>query len=369
MRVRFICVLSLILALSGCNSSTTIGGTGATRTYNGTASVGDFLNITINTAASTLTYTNVSNGDTGTVPFTLNSDGSYALNDPSGNLTTAIEVPGYALLIAANKTGPNHDTPALITAVESGPISLSTFANHNYNYMQFRTAAGGLEVGSVSIGSTTGQDTSYWPYGALNSGQNSPFNNSTLDFSQAVESSSGTYLSGPEGGQGGGTDYIFGTSGGFFIVDTPNGSILGLQKAATKDFDPSFAGTYKAMFYQKTGAATGQGNVETGTPSLGSATITITSGGAISVSDSSGTLIAQSTLTPIADASYLYGSSGELQDPCYGLFTFRVTTANSQQDVFVTFVGNSVMFSAFSADLPWSAGSSTYDYLYGVGLK
>jgi hypothetical protein len=48
-------------------------------------------------------------------------------------------------------------------------------------------------------------------------------------------------------------------------VDTQNGAILGLKKAASAAFDPSFAATYNAIYYQKTGASTGAGNVETGT--------------------------------------------------------------------------------------------------------
>jgi hypothetical protein len=174
-------------------------------------------------------------------------------------------------------------------------------------------------------------------------------------------------MSMPDGGSG--NDYIFGTAGGFFIVDTPNGSILGLKKAATKDFDPKVAGTYSAIFYQKTGASTGQGNVETGTPSLGQATITVTETGGVTVTDGQGNVVTQATLIPVADASYLYGSAGELADPCNGLFTFRVTNSTSQQDVFVTFVQNAVVFSSFSANLPWAPGNSTYNYLYGVGLK
>jgi hypothetical protein len=75
----------------------------------------------------------------------------------------------------------------------------------------------------------------------------------------------------------------------------------------------------------------------------------------------------QTTLTPVADASYLYGA-GELTDPCYGLFTFRVSTANSQQDVFVTFMDHTILFASFTAVLP-ANGSNPYDYLYGVGLK
>jgi len=77
--------------------------------------------------------------------------------------------------------------------------------------------------------------------------------------------------------------------------------------------------------------------------------------------------ILQSQLTPVADAAYLVGA-GELTDPCFGLFTFHVTTANSQRDVFVTFQNRSVLFSSFSTSLPWQP-ANTYDYLYGVGLK
>jgi len=55
------------------------------------------------------------------------------------------------MIIQAGKTGPGSNTPALITAVESGPISLSTFEGHSYNYMQFRTSSGGVSIGSVTI--------------------------------------------------------------------------------------------------------------------------------------------------------------------------------------------------------------------------
>ncbi len=374
MRLRLAGALLIVAGIAGCGTANQLTPSNpvtpaATRhVYNGTASVGDFLNITIDTGALTMTYANLSNGQTGTVPYTVNADGSYTLNDPTGNLTAAYEVPGYALLIEATKAGADKNTPALITAVESGPISMSTFANQSYNYMQFRTAAGGLEVGSVTLSASSGQNSSYWPYGNLNSSENNPFHGSTLDFSQVVEDSSGTFMKSPDG-EPGVYDYVFGTANGFFIVDTPNGSILGLPKASTKDFDPGTAGTYNAIFYQKTGASTGAGNVETGSPSLGKATIAVSATGAVTVTDPQGNVVTQATLTPIADASYLYGSAGQLTDPCNGMFTFRVKTATSQQDVFVTFVKNAVVFSTFSASLPWSPGNGTYDYQYGVGLK
>ncbi|MGA2278378.1 MAG: hypothetical protein ABSG00_12325 [Terracidiphilus sp.] len=372
MRLRFLCVLLILAGISACGNQTTtiISKPATTHSYNGTASVGDFLTITLNTTALTITYNNLSNGDSGTIPYTVNANGSYTLSDPNGNLLSAYEIPGYALVIQAAKAGPAHDTPAVITAVETGPISLSTFASHSYNYMQFRTAAGGLEVGSVTIGSTSGTNSSYWPYGSFNQNSGGAFNSGTLDFSGMTEASSGTYFYGPDSGGGSGNDYIFGTANGFFIVDSPNGSIIGLPKAASAAFDPTVAGTYNGVFYEKANAQTGVGNVETGTASTSQATIVVTAAANITVTDSNGNTIINATLTPVANSSFLYGtgSDGKLTDPCNGLFAFRAVTGTYEHDVFVTFVGNSVVFSKFSANLPWSQ-SSGYSYWYGVGLK
>jgi len=352
--------------LASCTSTTRSVSVPASRVYHGTASVGDFMTITLDSNAQTIAYTDISNGDGGTVPYIVNSDGTYTLNDPKGNLVTAYEVPSYALLIQAAKTGPNLNTPSLITAVDSGQISMSTWAGHSYNYMQFRTAAGGLEVGSANISAQgVGSNSSYWPYGALNQ-SGSSFNTGTIDITQAQLDSSGTFLKISD--QGGSYDYVFGTANGVFAVDTANGAILGLKKASSKDFDSSFAGTYKAIYYQKTGASTGMGNIESGNASLGNARLVVTGLGNVTVSDAQGNTIVQALLTPVADATYLYGSAGELQDPCYGVFTLRVTTPSSQQDVFVTFMDRAMLFSSFKAKLP-SSSSGTYDYLYGVALK
>ncbi len=151
-------------------------------------------------------------------------------------------------------------------------------------------------------------------------------------------------------------------------MDTANGAILGLQRATTKDFNPTFAGSYKAIYYQKTSATTGQGNIETGTPNLGNATLTVAANGAATLTDSANNTLAQGTLTPVADTSYLYGANDQLTDPCYGLFTFRSTTGTSQQDVFVTFQGRAVLFSSFTGKLTQDP-SNTYDYFYGVAMK
>ena len=373
MRIRWIllCVVSMVLA--GCNSTppATSPPSPSSRSYHGSASVGDFLSITIDPSALTIAYSDVSNGESGTVPYTVNSNGTYTLNDPAGNLISAYEVPNYAMLIQAAKAGPSQNTPALVTAVESAQISLSTFEGQAYNHMQFRTSSGGVSIGSVSITAQGAATTSsYWPYGALSAsnGGQSAFNSSSFDLSQAQLDSSGTFLKMADPGGSGNYDYIFGTANGVFAVDNPNGTIFGLQKAASKNFDASFAGTYTAMYYQKINASTGNNNTETGTPSLGSATIVVSSSGQITITDSSGNQMAQGTLSAVADTSYLYGTAGELQDPCWGLFTVRITTGSSQQDVFVSFLNSSMLFSSFSANVPWSQGG-TYNYFYGVGLK
>lgn len=371
MRTRTASVLLMMALLAGCTSTPrTIVAAPTSRVYHGTASVGDFMTITINSGVQTIAYTDLSNNASGTVSYTVNSDGMYTLSDPTGNLVAAYEVPNYALLIQAAKTGPNANTPALVTAVESGQISLTTFEGQAYNFMQFRTAAGGLNVGSVNVGTDgTGSTSTFSPYQSYNSGYQggSPFNSGILEMATAQLDPSGTFLKilDPDGTN---YDYVFGTANGIFAVDTQNGAILGLKKAASKNFDPTTAGTYKALYYQKNNATTGAGNVETGTPSMGNATLVVTAGGQFTISDSSGNQMVQSTLTPVSDVSYLYGTSGELSDPCYGLFTFRITTATAQQDVFVTFMGQAMLFSSFTANLPWNS-AGTYNYFYGVGLK
>jgi hypothetical protein len=215
-----------------------------------------------------------------------------------------------------------------------------------------------------------GSNSSFWPYGAYNAGNQgqSPFNSGTIDLSQAQLDASGTFLRLPEPNNPSVSDYVFGTANGIFAVDTQNGAILGLKKAASAAFDPSVAGTYKAIYYQKTGASTGAGNVESGAPSLAAATVFVSSSGQATVSDAQGNQIVQGMLVPIANTPYIYlPDDSELQDPCNGLFTFRATTPSiSQQDVFVAFMGQAVLFSSFTANL---AQPGTYSYFYGVGLK
>lgn len=366
MRTAKIGLLVLICFLAGCNSTSRLNvPQSAVRAYNGTASVGDFLTISINAMALTITYKNYTNGDSGTVPYTVNSDGTYTITDPNGNLLAAYEVPGTALMVETAKSGPQHDTAALITAIESKPAAISSFAGRSFNYLQFRTASGGVELGTVTIDAQGNiEHDGYWPYGVVS--QQNMFSGGNFPASSVVEDASGNFFTINESS---GADYVFGTQNGLFAVDTGNGTILGLPKAASKTFDASWAGTYTAIFYEKAGAQTGQGNVESGTPSEGVATVTIASSGLMTITDSGNTTLASGTLAAVADTAYLYdGTANKLSDPLNGMFTFRTATGNSQQDVFVSFQGNAAIFSSFQTALP-VVQSATYTYFYGVGLK
>jgi len=58
-------------------------------------------------------------------------------------------------------------------------------------------------------------------------------------------------------------------------VDTANGAILGLKKAASANFDASSAGTLQRHLLPED-ERDGHANGETGTASLGSATLVVT---------------------------------------------------------------------------------------------
>ena len=153
-----------------------------------------------------------------------------------------------------------------------------------------------------------------------------------------------------------------------FAVDTGNGTILSQPKAAAKAFNATSAGTYTGIFYEKVNAQMGQNNAESGTVVESKATVTVSAGGLATISDAAGNTMAAGTLSAVADTPYLYdGTANKLSDPLYGMFTFR-ETANSQQDVFMTFQGNAVIFSSFSVGLPVQQNAA-YTYFYGVGLK
>jgi len=333
-------------------------------TYNGTASVGDFMTLTVDPETLTISYDDRSNGQAGSIPFTWNIDGSYTLNDPSGNLTFAYEIPGYGIVVKANKTGPARNSMAMIAAMETTPVSLAGLAGTTYNCMTVGTSAGGLQVGSETVTTTAASTATYWPYGAL---AGTAQQAASLPLTGAVLDISGSFLTAPLGS--GGNAYAFGSAGNVFAIDTTTGSLIATPQAATSAFNAAWAGTYKAVSYQKVEAAMSESGVESGIVSVNDLTLVVNAAGLASLYDDLGDQVASGTLTAVADASYLFGGAGApLSTPCNGLFTFRGTAGGVQQDFFCSFATGAAVFSVFSAPAPWVPGSSTYSYLYGVGL-
>jgi len=134
-------------------------------------------------------------------------------------------------------------------------------------------------------------------------GQGSMFNGGYFPASSMAEDASGNFFTIHE--TGGHDDYVFGTQNGFFAVDTEGGTILSGPKAASKDFDSTTAGTYRALFYTKSNAQMGQNNVESGTASEENGTVTIGANGSVVITDSQGNTIASGTVAAIADTTYI----------------------------------------------------------------
>ena len=135
MRLRVLLLSFLLAAIGDSNSLPSTTPVSGLRSYNGTSSAGGFLTINLDPVAHTLTYTDLTNGDSGVVPFLENSDGAYELNDPEGILLAAYELPNYGLLIEAADTGRDHDAQALISAVPASEVSVSTWAGQDYKHL------------------------------------------------------------------------------------------------------------------------------------------------------------------------------------------------------------------------------------------
>jgi hypothetical protein len=363
MRIRPFFLGFLLLLFVGHNPPR-VQSVGAVRVYNGTSSVGDFFTFTVDPVAYTLTYTDWSNGDEATTSYRVDSDGTYQLVDPNRNLVLGYEVPNHGLLIQATNTGPDHETAALVVAVQNASLSLPQWAGRKYNFLQLGIGTEGFQVGSLASDDEGNVNTTaYWPLGSLSPGhrviQRGGFSGHSLQ-----EDGGGTFLRLSD--NDGGYHYLFGSGNEILAMDTPSGAIFAFKKAASKDFDPSLSGVYKGLYYQAA-VKKESSSSEMGAPSLGVATVIVGADGEVSMKDGEDNLLLQGDLTPFADASYLYGGN-TLQDRCFGLFTSRASSAESQTDIFVGFMDRGVLVSSLNTRLPWGGGIR-YEYLYGVGLR
>ncbi len=354
--------------ITACSSSDDGATTAAasSRSYSGTASVGDFLTVRLDTVARTMHYHNTTNGDDYDVGYTLSDDGAYTFADPHGNLVTGYEVPGFAMVIQANKAGPGKNAPAVITAIQSTTVTTDVFRDKDYNYMQFRTSSGGMELGHVHCGADgTISPNGFWPYGHYNG--DSAFHNASLPLTgiTSMPDHSALVLSLVEDGVTE-NDYIFATTGGFLAVDTPNGAIVCMRQRGTSAFDATtMGGSYHAILYAKSDCQTGVGNVETaGSQQVMTGTMTIAADGTVNVVGSGGgPVVSGATLTPLS-ATELVGT-GKLEDPCPGFFRFSNGDATAPRDIYLAFMTDAVLIASFT----FNTATHHYDYFYGVGLR
>ncbi len=405
MQTRIRAVFLLPVLLFGLLLLTACGGTAAstspasttpaitTRTYSATASVGDFLQIAIDPAASTLSYSNLTNGAAGTnIPFTVNSDGTYSFTDPANHLLMGYEVPNYALVLQVNNAGPTQASTALVFSAAQTPMVPTNFFGQKFNFMQFRTSNAGVEIGDASIAANGGLTVNTYQPGleldtesTFTRGLKQPatyaFENLTGDNIPATANYT-NFLTMTDPGAQGGTDYLFETPLGSLISDTPLGTALILPQGSPT-FDSSFAGSYSLMYYKMQVTNVTAQDVEQGTVTMGTSTLTISASGTLTLTEPNNLGVMtqkwQGTLEPVASAPYLYGtgSDGLLSDPCPGLFTFRLKNGYSyvsgtpgRLDVFVTFLGGAsqtMFLSTFTTPYPVTT-DLVYTYRYGVAF-
>ena len=346
-----------------------------THRYQTTASVGDFLQITIDKDAHTATYLNKTNGLTARdFPYVLDGKGGYAFADPNGHLKTAVELEDYALVVDVDKAGPNKDTRALAIGAATQPISMADLSDRTLNMMQLRTRNGGMEVGNVAL-TTRGNGLTvdlqrYWPRGATMNGEH-PFHVGVMgtlpvqegpgehDFLTLAETARGVTTA----------DYVFKTSSGL-AIDMSNGNILMLEQPASKEMDPASAGNYRALAYRKSGARGGPDDeAESGELTVGFLDVAVDAAGHFLALDHDHGVVIDDDLVPVPDVSDLTGA-GKL-DPARskGIFTFRTHGPTGNREVFVIFTKNGMLFSSFTGRVSEGGGEAPYDYFYGAAVK
>lgn len=345
--------------------------------FSGSASVGDL--VLFDLQANPATYTNVSNGTSGSFSYTVNGDGTLSITDLSGAVVAGVLVEDFALVLQMTNTGPDADQPALVFAIqqqEINPLSIASLGKE-YNFVQFRTNSGGMEIGHASIDDAGTIDTeAYWPFGEISGSEEgafSPMGEAPMP-SSSFEQHTPYVLRLPDDEEGT-YSYIFQSSAGIFLIDTPNGNIICLKEQESAAFSPSWAGNYKAIFFDKSGCST-SGDDELGTVEMGTANLTITESGVISVSENDGTpVMAATQISPFSTASSggspLFVGPGKLSNDCKGLFHFRADAGtSSQRDVFVIPLasavggGSAIAFCSLRGNDP-----NDYDYFYGIAIK
>jgi hypothetical protein len=264
---RWLLVLGVALA-AGCGGG---GGSGSkVHSYNGAASVGDMLTITVDQGAHTIAYVNQTNGDAGTVPYSDRADGGLDVTDPNGDLEQCYEVPGVALVCSGTKLGPTGapKEPALIYGIEQVPFTKADMKSQALGHLNFRTKEGGIEVGHLVFdASGDGLHEAYFPVDQVLPagwyGKDLYEHDMSMAAAQMADNAALGTVDWTEPGTGH-VSHIFGTPGGNFIADTPQGAVFTFRDAASAALPASAAGTYTALVYSK--SVSYLAGTETGTP-------------------------------------------------------------------------------------------------------
>jgi hypothetical protein len=366
--------LPLALALAAC------GGGGASSTppaavddYNGTASVGDFLGVTIDHDASIIHWTNGTNGESGEAPFTVASDGALLVATDTGQIKKAYEIPGYGVVALDANAGPAHDRPSPVFLWEKVAATKSEFKAMAGNMLQFRNS-GAFEIGCGGIASdgSTLTHSGYLPeqllYGgsAFVQGETLPIltappaDPTTFDGIVLADKPDGTIsfqaykssLPGPDGNPG-----VLFRAGSSWVIDVDNGSVFLLDAPASKAWQPSNAGTFHLMGWRASGVTSSAA----GTGTFFETTVTLDAAGTMTMDDPGGGPPTVVGLVPFADDADLAGPD-RVDLACNGLFTNGAGNAASK--LVAGFVGQNVFFGSVKL-----TDGPTAEFVYGVALK
>ncbi len=364
----------LVLALAACGG----GGGGSTTAssshdYNGTASVGDFLTITIDRDASVLHWANGTNGETGQAPFTIGTDGALLVSTDTGQVKKAYEIPGYGVVALDPNAGPSHDRPSQVFLWEKTAATKSEFKAMAANFIQFRNN-GTFEVGCGSIAADGSAIThsGYLPEQAIfgepqfTQGTTMPIlsappaDPATFDGIVLSDRSDGTIsfqaykssLPGPDGSPG-----VLFQAGSSWVIDVDYGSVFLLDAPSTKAWQSSNAGSYHLMGWKVSGMTSSAA----GTGTFFETTVALDSTGQMTLADPTGGAPTIVNLVPFVDDADVAGPT-RVDVACNGLFTNGA--GNGDHKLVAGFVGQNLFFG--SANL--TSGPSG-EFVYGVALK
>jgi len=153
----------------------------------------------------------------------------------------------------------------------------------------------------------------------------------------------------------------------FCPVDNINGSFLGLQKAASKNFECNMGGKPTKPFTTKDDRrATGASNVKPAHAEPGKCHINYPRACGSTVADGQALIRwLTATLTPGPTRLILDGTNSKLTDPCRDLFTSGSSPRAIAGFGFVPFMYRAILFASFTSN----GLKQSFRHRYGTGLK